>query len=333
MTEPAGELKRRIGVWLEKSGVLLEMQTAHILRGVGWHVAQSEPFEDPVSKKVRETDVNARLQSVTGPPFVCFELLLECKASEKRPWLLLTSQDNIFRSAWGVHVTASHLGQTFLNAYLARDIEQHGALSNQIFKGIPLFDVPDRTAYRFMAGGFSAESDPGDERSDAGFRAVMQLLSALEQYNLEVSKRSVEVMTEICEFLIPVIVVNDHLFECWIDDSGVARVEQVHSGVLVLSHELDSRFSNYIFVVDKMGLPELARRATESFRHFEAVSKDIIPAALRELRSHIQQMLKDQIAGHSLRDVDVQGPSSSRSRAQRSTGRAKSSGRSRSVGS
>lgn len=282
--------KDEIRSWLRRSGLFLEMEAARVLRDDGWDVNQSEPFDDPKTGKTRETDINALLQARVGDQLLCFELVVECKSSTKRPWLLLTAPTKFRRTAWGVHTAASQLGQEFMNAYMFDELEHLGPESDKVFEDLPLFDFPARTAYRFVSGGFHGTEEVEDGGADLGYAAVMQVIAALEQYNRECSGRPLNVIETICEILIPVIVVNDNLFECWSDVTGEIHVERVHDGVLVGSRELESAFSNYICVTDLTGLPDLAKRARETFLHFQAVAEATMPAAKKLLREELARM-------------------------------------------
>ena len=193
--------KNDIRSWLRTSGLFLEMEAARVLREDGWDVNQSEPFDDPKTGKTRETDINALLPVPIGDQLLCFELVIECKSSTKRPWLLLTAPAKFRRTALGVHTPASQLGQEFMNAYMFAELQRLGPKSDRIFEDLPLFDFPARTAYRFVSGGYRGTEEVEDGGADLGYAAVMQVIAALEQYNRECSGRPLSVIKTICEIL------------------------------------------------------------------------------------------------------------------------------------
>jgi hypothetical protein len=281
--------------WLEARGHLLEMEVARELSRAGWSVSQSEPYQDPQTGKARETDINARLQKQLGEQVVCLELVIECKSSKTRPWLLLSSSPTAKGSSWVTHSALSQLGQEFLGALTFLREEQLKQDADKVFADLPMFGWPARPAFRFIEGLFEAPtSNVEKDQRDGGFTAVMQLASALGQFDKQGASRPPWVVRSICEFLVPVIVVNDNLFECWMDENGEARVERTHRGLLIASRDLDSPLSNYIVVVDVQGFAAFRKDAERSFERMLQLAPEVMPAALNLLEEDLAEHLAEQ---------------------------------------
>lgn len=271
------------------------MEVARELSSAGWSVSQSEPYQDPQTGKARETDINARLQRQLGDQLLCLELVVECKSSRTRPWLLLSSSPTAKGSSWVTHSAVSHLGQEFLSALTMLREEQLLKDADKVFADLPMFGWPARPAFRFIEGLFEApgqnvEKDP----RDGGFTAVMQLASALEQFTNESASRPPWIVKSICEFLVPVIVVNDNLFESWMDENGEAKVERTHRGLLIASRDLDSPLSNYVVVVDVQGFETFREDAERSFERMLQIAPEVMPTALDLLEKDLAKHLAEQ---------------------------------------
>jgi hypothetical protein len=284
---PGSGPSERILQWLTARGLILEMEVARELAASGWHVTQSEPYEDAQTRKARETDINAKLQEQVGDRLLCLELVVECKTSASRPWILLASPSPFNGTSWAFHSAVSQLGQEFLSAYTMREEDKLRNSPNTVFADIPMFAWPARTAFRFVEGYYQAPQGGGDTR-DGGFVGVMQLAAALEQFNKQCESRPPWVVDTICEILIPVVVVNDNLFECWMEPDGNIKVESTHRGVLVTSRDLDSPLSNYVVITDRVGFREFMNDARISFRRLVELAPEVMPKALENLKEDLE---------------------------------------------
>lgn len=90
-----GDLKTRIYDEVLKTGFPLELRTAHYLWSLRDHVAHNVYFLDRDEQKGREIDLralkNVFFQKGQGRYAVRHCLLLECKKSISRPWVIFTS--------------------------------------------------------------------------------------------------------------------------------------------------------------------------------------------------------------------------------------------------
>jgi hypothetical protein len=102
-----GELERAIAAgtahtrglgWLRGQGYPLEMVVAGTFKDAGFDVTQSEYYEELETHKFREIDVAARWMErvkaqidAPGGLLICLSVLIECKASADKPWVLFAS--------------------------------------------------------------------------------------------------------------------------------------------------------------------------------------------------------------------------------------------------
>jgi hypothetical protein len=86
-------MKDKIQDWIEKTGYALEMRVARTLRRAGFRAVQSEYYPDPSDpKKHREVDVVAYEDMTTDLHQSCLLLVLECKVTSAKPWVLFTNK-------------------------------------------------------------------------------------------------------------------------------------------------------------------------------------------------------------------------------------------------
>jgi hypothetical protein len=89
----SGDLVSKVKPWLkEKSGYPLEMTTASALASAGFETVQGDYFPDDKTGTLRELDVTGYVAHRLTGLQVSVALLVECKSSLKKPWLLFTSQ-------------------------------------------------------------------------------------------------------------------------------------------------------------------------------------------------------------------------------------------------
>src|SRR6056297_2787184 len=86
------DLTERVAGWLEEQGYPLEMRTAKVVRDAGLRGVQGAYYPDPESGAQREIDIVAHTGDLTG--LLSLSLVIECKASRDKPWVLFTSEQN-----------------------------------------------------------------------------------------------------------------------------------------------------------------------------------------------------------------------------------------------
>ena len=75
--------------WLRGQGFPLELRIGNILRRHGWRVEHADWYLDATSNVLREIDIRASVfvKSTDDNQSASAELVIECKASPKKPWV------------------------------------------------------------------------------------------------------------------------------------------------------------------------------------------------------------------------------------------------------
>ena len=88
------DLKSKITEWLESQGYPLEMLVASKLREHHFRVFQSDYYNDANNADVlREIDIYAYKQVDIKGILFRLALVIECKLSSKKPWIMFSSRE------------------------------------------------------------------------------------------------------------------------------------------------------------------------------------------------------------------------------------------------
>lgn len=107
------EFHRHVLEWLDKQEYPLEMRVAREFQSHGFAVIQSEYYESGESKS-REIDVVAYKQRSFGSLLTRFTLVVECKSSKQKPWILFSLPTRISAPAMVAQRAATRVGRRFL---------------------------------------------------------------------------------------------------------------------------------------------------------------------------------------------------------------------------
>ena len=98
------ELKDKILKEISKTGFPLELRVSELLNNVGYYVANNLYYVDLDEGKGREIDLRALknydFKIESKQYFVRHCLLIECKKSQKKPWVIFTSHETSYDSEY-----------------------------------------------------------------------------------------------------------------------------------------------------------------------------------------------------------------------------------------
>jgi hypothetical protein len=215
--------KERIKKWLDEQGYPLEMRIASTMQRKGFHVVQSEYFFDPESGDARELDVVAFLQKEISHILFRMSLLIECKRSTDKPWLLFTSDKvKLSNRARIVQRAANSLGRHFL----------HEICRQKEVQDIPLFALPERPAYG-VTQALTSGKDVCYSAVTSVSKAARATVAELDDMEEKEKKGLKQYSHNICSIVLPIIVVDGPLFEVYLDDSAKVLVNALENGTLL----------------------------------------------------------------------------------------------------
>lgn len=214
MSEKAEDLNSGLAKWLKEQGYPLEMTVARAFRKVGFHIIQSEYYDDPETGKHREIDVSSSIQKRMNNFLGRVGFCVECKLAKDKPWIIFTSLEiQLADPARIVQRVASSLGHVLLNR----------VCEHEDIQDLPMFCIPQRPGYGLTQAFTDNEDIPYSAVMAAAKAAFAQAKSADEA----------AFMKPVCEILFPVVVIDGKLFECYLDSSGEVITGEICTGTLV----------------------------------------------------------------------------------------------------
>jgi hypothetical protein len=198
----------KLRAWLNSHGAGLEFAVGRTLRESGWTTRHGGYFVDVETSKTRDLDVHASIYE--GHPdhgVVSVVLAVECKRSRDKPWVAFTSSEHQVASTYEYALAPGHQSQV--------------ALLYAIKEGLPTPDVMKRPI-RIAHGLTTAHTNAGGSAPTDAYAAVRGAISAAAALTSrrEEFQKNLASTYGIIDLVLPVVVLDGHLFEMYIDDAG-----------------------------------------------------------------------------------------------------------------
>jgi hypothetical protein len=239
-------LDARVASWLRSQGYPLEMLTAQAFRAAGFGVAQAEFYRDASTGESREIDVIASRWVRIEKSIVECAIVIECKVSRDKPWVLFTSEAHVRPRA----VTVLHRAVTQGGFMLLSDACVDAALYEH-----GLFRLPDRPGY----GVTQAFGGP-DNAHNACLsisQAAVGVVSAGDRihYGMGIT------------VVVQVVVLDGRLFEAFFDQTGNVAVREIPQGLLLWRNQV---VGTGITLIHLVTAPALSAFAPDAWRAIDA---------------------------------------------------------------
>lgn len=242
----------KIKNWLETQGYPLEMNVAQAFQGVGAHVIQSEYYVDAATSDSREIDVVAYWQDDIDGILVRISLVIECKSSKDKPWILFVSNKTHLASPARVaQRAASHLGRVALTLLC----------QNKSIQALPLFQIPEMSGYS-LTQAFTSGHDVCYAAATAVANAAAALVSETDSQNTRYGQ------LDLLEIIFPVVVTEARLFTASLESDSTLSTSEQSSGVLLWRNPLIGSPHTIIHIVSVASLAEFVETASESAKQF-----------------------------------------------------------------
>ena len=212
-----GDLLAKVRDWIEKQGYPLEMRAAKVFLDAGFSVIQSESYPDPETGKPREIDLSSLMFDVRQTYSTVLSFAVECKSTKAKPWIVLCStgeDSSIFSMAYHA---ASKPGRSVL----------WSLTWNSAAPALSIFQLSKRKGYGITAAFKERQMD-----QDAAFAACHSCTNAAAA--LVRSREGFAVPGyPSCHVVLPLVVVDGPLFECYLDHSGEIAIAPVEESTLL----------------------------------------------------------------------------------------------------
>jgi hypothetical protein len=204
------ELDQRLLKWLSTQGYPLEMRVARAFEAHKIWADHTRLYVDPDEKVLREIDVIAYIDSSKVRGGFGLHVVIECKLSNEKPWVLFTT----------VHPLLSpngYVGSAIATPTVRRVLEKI-ACDPQI-QGLPIFRRPMRVGYN-MTQAFTSGKDVAYEAMTTAIKGAMASALAFED-------------SDFALLYLPAVIIDGRLFECFLNDEGAMQINEIKTGMLI----------------------------------------------------------------------------------------------------
>jgi hypothetical protein len=214
------ELMHDVRNWLNQNGYVLEMEVARELMPHCSLVVQGFQFNDPITDKLRETDVFCEWMSTNGDIEHSIEMVIECK-STTAPWIAFYGGSKGFQDA---PFPFRMLGE-YADCSVCDDIDV-------LFSLGPGSEAP--IAYSILEKK-SAKSD-----RDLAREAVLAVTSTAVSVTRDIEndfEKKQRGQVHVGSTILPVVVTRSPIFACSLDQAGEVNLSRADSCWVHALHE------------------------------------------------------------------------------------------------
>ena len=268
--------------WLATQGYPLEMRVAAEFQKTGATVFQSSYHLTPEGKG-REIDVEARYWrmwpiniiqgGVTKP--VCAHVfnmiaVCECKSgpNSQKPWVVFTSK----------HVAVGTVP-------LVRFIRMGNNLGSRLLLKVStkpeidkleLFQVPERCGHSLVVFKPSKDEPSKDDGYDQGYGTLMKVTTAAHAVMKQFASVTKDLVSNI--IVLPTIIVDTPIVECWLDDDGKIQCQEREQTVIVFNNPATGAGMVMVDIVHESAVPTHLAKIKAAFDALLAVYHSASPA-------------------------------------------------------
>lgn len=246
MTQQEKSLTEKVTEWVNSQGYPLEMKVASKLRDTNFLVQQSVHYIDSQTLKSREIDVICTHDEPIGMARIHY--VIECK-SAKKPWILFTSKHAVYNRLLALALT-SERARSVLVKHL-----------RELKTSLPWFSKEGRIGYS-LAQAFT-------DGIDTPYEAIVSALKASLFLRHENENR--KTFTPPFFFAFPAVVTSSPLFECYLDEDGTMKVQEIQEGFLFFDCEFEDYSGTCLRIVNENAIENFKsdiRDTTESLMKF-----------------------------------------------------------------
>lgn len=204
-----GELIAKVRGWLDKQGYPLELSVGRIFEKQGWETNHQTWYSDDASGVTREVDLLATRSLTAGDNSrgVAFSLVVECKRSRDKPWVVLSSPIG----------SAVALRSPFPR-WISGDAYGVARLKAKVLPPRSLLPPRDRIGHGLVA----ALTDGKENAPTSPYSALRSVANAAHALDRERGAMSLAMQAyfPFVPVFAPLLVVDGPLFECFLDTTG-----------------------------------------------------------------------------------------------------------------
>jgi hypothetical protein len=248
--ETSKELTNKLRNWMLSQGYPLEMRVARTAIRAGLTVSQGDYFLDHEQKTHREVDVLACAHGAIKDEESALQIraVFETKsgANSSKPWIVLSNpNESMHPVARTIQRAVTKYGLEWWEDYACR---------NKEIQDLAVFDTDDVCGYSLVRANFATK----DNRDDQAYAALMQaakgaagVLQWLSGAAAPRERSDGVKLPGLIALVLPVIVVDSPLYECWLNDNGELELKEIGIGTILWKNRV-SGLSNPTTIIKIM---------------------------------------------------------------------------------
>jgi hypothetical protein len=186
-------------------------------------------------------------------------LLIECKRSTDKPWILFTSDKiGLANPARVAQRAANSLGRNYL----------HEVCQQEDIQRLSIFSLPERPAYG-VTQAFTTGKDVCYSAVTSVSKAALATIAELDG-----RKEKMKFMRNICSILFPVVVVEGKLFEAFLDKDVDVVVKDIETGTLLWRNPVVGNPHTIINIVSESFFERFSDNILASFESLFELSEN-----------------------------------------------------------
>lgn len=276
-------LTSKISDWLKTQGYPLEMETAKEFISQGFDTQQSVYYVDTESGDSRETDVVASQCVAADKVLVRMSVVVECKKSGDKPYILFSTGHNPLPKATCVAQRASSRAgeKTLLALAKCPDIPKS-----------PLFRIGDNSGYCTIQAF-------GNQNNDVAYKSLMSVSSAVRSMILASDphpNRRSGINRHDAHILFPVVVIDNSLWQCTLRADGQdIDVTEIGFGTLVWKNRRFRSHYTLIHIVTRAHLKSFVGDALKTWNNVRAACEGPAKAAISAIPGSFVESRKSRV--------------------------------------
>lgn len=265
------DLRDKVSAWLSQQGFPLEFSTSATLAKHGFRVEQGVYVRDPKVDILREVDIVARIDNTADEFAYSVSLVVECKWSRDRPWVIFTSKSAVPTIQESIAYT---LGSPFGEAVM------WALATERTIQAAHRAMLPPRFGF---AGRQALTQKQDKELFYPTIQSVVGASVAVKERASSAPNEEAGVGLSV-DLVFPVIVIDAELFEAFLDKE-VLRVEPLEQGRVRWRGFDDPARPVTVDVVTVAGLDGFAQRMANCADVLEYYIRDTAPIIRSVIRS------------------------------------------------
>jgi hypothetical protein len=235
----------KIKNWLDAQGVTLELSVASKFEVALTKTPLTAVFHgriyrdrDPATSvdKFREIDVVVRSTPLMTPIIdLTLWLIMECKSSDKYPWVFYRSSD------------LSHYATKFEDAFIVKRNQDFKSDALLGLRNVPIFNI---AGVPYSTGGISVfskdKSDSESESRNFVREAILQVQSAANGVSQDSINRSEHISASI---FVPIVITKSPMFKVNLSEAGEVQIEGIQRELVLTRSRLNDGAINNVWVI------------------------------------------------------------------------------------